>query len=72
MAAFDLIPASRNVASKRKDIIREFARLFRQDEFIGSISLATGDRSRTLYRVRESIGALNAAGLKVKMPAGLK
>ncbi len=72
MAAFDLVPDSRNVASKRKEIIREFARLFRQEEFIDSISLATGDRSRTLYRVRESIAALNRAGIKVKTPTGLK
>jgi hypothetical protein len=72
MTAFDLVPASKDITNQRKDIIREFSRLFRRDEFVDSISLATGDRSRTLYRIREAIAALNAAGVKVKTPTRLK
>jgi len=71
MVAFDLVPTSEATLGRRKQIIREFARLFRSEEFVDSISLATGDRSRTFYRVREAIAALEAAGIKIKTPAGL-
>jgi Protein of unknown function DUF262 len=72
MVAFDLVPASVRIIDQRKEIIREFAKLYRSEEFLDSISLATGDRSRTFYRVRHAIGALQAAGIQVKMPDGLK
>lgn len=72
MIAVDLIPPSRRIAKQRKEIIRQFAKLYRRDDFMDSISRATGDRSRTFHRIREAISALNAAGLKVKMPRNLR
>jgi hypothetical protein len=71
MIAFDLVPTSEATSEHRKEIIQEFAKLFRTDDFIDSISLATGDRTRTHARVRESLLALQRAGINVKLPAGL-
>ena len=72
MVAFDLVPASVRITDLRRELISEFAKLYKSDDFLDSISLATGDRSRTFYRVRVAISALQVAGIKVKMPAGLK
>ncbi len=47
------------------------AELFSDEAFMDSIQRATGDRSRTLKRVRESIGALTRAGLEVNVPFDL-
>jgi hypothetical protein len=71
MLAFNLVPVSTEVGDFKKEIIREFAKLYRSDEFMDSISLATGDRSRTLYRVSEALRALRSAGVNVKSPKGL-
>lgn len=68
MLAFDLVPSTVDAVDYRKLLIREFAKLYRNDEFIDSISLATGDRSRTLYRIAQAIAAINAAGIDVRMP----
>lgn len=71
MLAFHALPASIKVADFKRQIIRAFAKLYRNEDFIDSISLATGDRSRTLYRVGEALKALRAAGIKLKSPKGL-
>jgi Protein of unknown function DUF262 len=71
MLAFQALPASIKVVDFKKQIIRAFAKLYRNEDFIDSISLATGDRSRTLYRVGEALQALRTAGIKVKSPKGL-
>lgn len=49
----------------------EIAQLFSDDVFMDSIQRATGDRSRTLRRVRETIGALSRAGLSMQVPFDL-
>jgi Protein of unknown function DUF262 len=66
MAAFTAIRDPLTVQSKRRDIIREFAKLFRTKTFMDSISLATGDRARTVHRISASVGALEAAGIAVQ------
>ncbi|HWY18718.1 MAG TPA: DUF262 domain-containing protein [Solirubrobacteraceae bacterium] len=66
MAAFAAIRDPHTVQSKRRDIIREFAKLFRTKAFMDSISLATGDRARTVHRISASVGALDAAGVAVQ------
>jgi hypothetical protein len=72
MIAFDLVPASQRLQTKRRAVIREFAKLYKREAFLDSIQLATGDRSRTIYRVRHAVNALAAAGVRVKRPAGLE
>jgi Protein of unknown function DUF262 len=71
MVAFSAIPASEDLADRRRDIVREFARLFRTKAFMDNIVLATGDRTRTLNRINTSMDALEAAGVRVKRRSGL-
>lgn len=66
MLAFSWAPASANFRGARKQIIRQFFNLYQDEDFMDSISLATGDRSRTLSRVRSAVGALRSAGINVR------
>ena len=50
----------------------EVAKLFNDDEFQNSIQRATGDRSRTLRRVRDTVDALERAGAVVEVPFDLE
>lgn len=68
MVAFNLVQDKDTVVSKRSEIIQEFAALYRDEEFVDAISLATGDRSRTFLRIRFAIDALQRAGLDVTKP----
>jgi hypothetical protein len=71
MIAFDLVHNKQVAADARKKIIQEFARLYKDDNFVDAISLATGDRSRTFLRIGRSIDALKRAGLDVEKPTFL-
>jgi len=50
---------------------RELAELFSSESFLDAIQRATGDRSRTLRRIRKTVGALERAGVKLKVPFDL-
>jgi hypothetical protein len=50
---------------------REFARLFADAEFLDAIQRATGDRSRTLRRLRDTVTALRQANLDLLVPFDL-
>jgi len=50
---------------------RELAGLFSDESFMDSIQRATGDRARTLKRIRETVSALERAGLRVQPPFDL-
>jgi hypothetical protein len=52
-------------------IRREVAHLFKDESFMDSIQRATGDRARTLKRIRETVSALGRAGAEVKVPFDL-
>lgn len=71
MVAFDLVHNKEAIADARKKVIQEFARLYRADEFVDAISLATGDKTRTFLRIGRSIEALQRAGLDVEKPSFL-
>jgi len=71
MVAFDLVHDKTAVVDARKKVIHEFAKLYRDAEFVDAVSLATGDRSRTFLRIRRSIEALQRAGLDVREPSFL-
>jgi len=49
----------------------EYAALFGDDTFVDSIQRATGDRARTLKRVRETIVAMGRAGVQTEVPFDL-
>jgi len=49
----------------------EFAKLFSDELFMDSIQRATGDRSRTMRRLRDTISALRAAGVQLDVPFDL-
>ncbi|WP_320671883.1 DUF262 domain-containing protein [Patulibacter defluvii] len=71
MVAFDLVNDKERIPSMTKSIVREFADLYEDEDFRSAVSLATGDRSRTLLRIRRSAEALQAAGLDVTIPPAL-
>jgi hypothetical protein len=50
---------------------RELAGLFSSETFLDAIQRATGDRSRTLRRIRETVGALERAGVRLEVPFDL-
>jgi hypothetical protein len=66
MLAFSWASSKADYSKASKKLMRQFAILYRNDEFIDSISLATGDRSRTLFRVRAAVGAISKAGVTVR------
>jgi hypothetical protein len=50
---------------------KELAGLFSDESFMDSIQRATGDRARTLKRIRETVLALEKAGLRLQVPFDL-
>lgn len=65
MVAFDLVTNKDTLVSRRSELVKEFAKLYRDEDFVDAISLATGDKSRTYLRIRYAVGALRRAGLDV-------
>ncbi len=52
--------------------MREISELFGSDPFfMDSIQRATGDRARTLKRIRETVAALTRAGIRIDVPYDL-
>lgn len=51
---------------------REITDLFRNDQFTDAVQRATGDRSRTLQRVRDTAAALERAGAQLRVPHNLQ
>ncbi|KVN81099.1 hypothetical protein WJ67_06540 [Burkholderia ubonensis] len=51
---------------------KEIAGLFGQPEFLDAVRRATGDRSRTLRRLRETVNALVKANVTVNVPFNLE
>ena len=49
----------------------EVAALFVNETFMDSIQRATGDRARTLKRIRETVAALERAGATILAPFDL-
>jgi hypothetical protein len=64
-----LIPQSNPDPQRVK---REIGQLFRSEQFTDAVQRATGDRSRTLQRVRDTIAALVRAGGQVEVPVNLQ
>jgi hypothetical protein len=52
-------------------VIREIARLFQDESFMDAIQRATGDRARTLKRIRDTVSALGRAGAEMQVPFDL-
>lgn len=71
MVAFDLVEDKAKIIDARKEIVAEFAKLYRDDDFLAAISLATGDRTRTFLRIGKAIDALGRAGVDIAKPAFL-
>jgi hypothetical protein len=67
MLAFSWASPKTDFAKLRSKIIQSYAQLYGDDGFIDTISLATGDRSRTLARVRSASSALRRAGVTVRV-----
>ncbi len=63
-----LIPTSSPSVSKARN---EIAKLFNNETFNDAVQRATGDRSRTLRRVRDTISALEHAGGVFQVPFDL-
>lgn len=57
-----------NAAKRARE---ELALLFLDETFLDAIQRATGDRARTLKRVRETVNALRRAGIAVEPPFDL-
>lgn len=68
MLGFSWVESPTATAKKKSSIMRELARLYRDSDFQDSIQRATGDRARTMLRVRGVVKALRAAGVRVKAP----
>lgn len=54
-----------------KTVRHELGSLFSDEAFLDSIRRATGDRARTLKRLREIVGALERAGAEIQVPFDL-
>jgi uncharacterized protein with ParB-like and HNH nuclease domain len=57
--------------SKRSAVLKELATLYKDLDFLDAIQRATGDRSRTLRRVRGTVEAFQSAGLDIQVPFSL-
>lgn len=66
MLAFSWASPKTNFVNAKSKIERSFSQLYGDDDFIDAISLATGDRSRILARVRATSAALSRAGVTVR------
>jgi hypothetical protein len=51
---------------------QSIAALFQDELFSDAVQRATGDRSRTLRRARETVAALRLAGVQVEVPHNLQ
>ncbi len=71
MLAFAAIREPESIADNRREIVREFAKLFRTKTFMDNIILATGDRTRTLNRISSAMDALETAGIGIQRRHGL-
>lgn len=65
MLAFSWASKNADFAKKQKSIVQKFGRLYGDEDFVDSISLATGDRSRILSRVNRAVKTLSSAGISV-------
>jgi hypothetical protein len=54
-----------------RDVRKAVAGLFTDELFMDAIRRATGDRARTLKRVRETVSALEKAGVRLRVPFDL-
>jgi hypothetical protein len=69
MLAFSWVPTGKSFSKARSSRIHgQLASLYKRTEFQDSIQRATGDRARTLTRVRGVVEALRAAGVDVEAP----
>jgi hypothetical protein len=59
------------LATYREAVLSQLTALYDSPDFRDSIQRATGDRARTLRRVRETVAAFRAAGLAVEVPFDL-
>jgi len=50
---------------------RSIAKLFQDELFTDAVRRATGDRSRTLKRARDTVAAIERAGAKIQVPHNL-
>jgi len=66
MLAFSWANRSADFSKRTQSVNRKFGALYRDESFMDSISLATGDRSRLLARVQSAVDALNRAGVPVR------
>jgi hypothetical protein len=66
--AFSWVTASSPVPARSK-VFRELAKVYANDDFDDSIRRATGDRARTLTRLRGIVAALREAGFRLRPPA---
>jgi hypothetical protein len=66
MLAFSWASPRTDFSKVKSKAVKSFSRLYGDDAFIDTISLATGDRSRTLARVRAASAALRRAGIVVR------
>jgi len=57
--------------TRASDVLRQLSKLNTSPEFLDAIQRATGDRSRTLKRVRDTVEAFRLAGLTVNVPYDL-
>jgi hypothetical protein len=71
MLAFSWIQDGQDVASSRAEIRKRLAALYKRPAFQDAIQRATGDRARTIARVKGVVAALQEAGLTVKSPSGI-
>jgi hypothetical protein len=56
----------------RENVKVEIAALFTNEQFMNAVQRATGDRSRTLQRVRDTVAALERAGGRLQVPHNLQ
>ena len=58
----------RNAGRAKQEIVQ----LFQNEQFTDAVQRATGDRARTLQRLRDTIAALERAGVQVTVPHNLQ
>ena len=69
MLVFSWVPSTSDVLGPRQEIVRRLADLYRNEVFADAIQRATGDRARTLLRVRGVADAVRKAGVRLRAPA---
>jgi hypothetical protein len=71
MLAFSWV-TNEDLKPYRERVLASLANLYLDEEFLDSIRRATGDRARTITRVRGIAAALREAGLDLSIPYQLK